>query len=473
MNTTSSDASEHRSPRILVVDDSRAVRHALHEHLGKAGFEVALAENGEEGYAIASQGDFDLIITDIDMPQMDGIEMASRLKAEFATATVPIIVLAANDDTALVEEGFRVGVDAYLAKGDDMTDNVEAVMDILKSKQLLSGSRVLVVDDSQSVRAFLMAGLIGEGFVVEVASDGKEGLGKLESFKPDLIISDLMMPELDGSELLRTVKQSEDHRTVPVIMMSTVNDKPLMRRLMREGATSFLVKPFTINQLTVVIEEIFSSNYRMLLEEKERLACEQAKTLSALTAMVAAMDAREPHTDGQSERVAAVAAGIGEELGMSPPEVERLRLGGLLHDIGMIAIQDQVLLKKEPLTEEEFRHIRTHTEVAAEILRPIRSLRDILPAVTLHHERWDGSGYPDGIAGEEIPMIARIMAVADVYEALSSERPYRDSLPPGVAMEILKEDRGSKFCPDCVDGFLRWFEKTGGVIEIRQECVPE
>lgn len=461
MNTTSSDTTAATAGRVLVVDDSKSVRHALDENLTAAGFEVIQAEDGEDGLAKVAEHAFNLIITDIDMPNMDGIEMASRLKAEFATSKIPIIVLAANDDDDLVEEGFRVGVDAYLAKGDDIEENVESIKRIIENKRLLTGSKVLVVDDSQSVRAFLMTGLMGEGFTVQVASNGEEGLVRLGSFQPDLIIADLMMPEMDGAEMLRAVKQSK-YSDVPVIMMSNVNDKPVMRRLIREGAASFLIKPFTINQMTILIEDLFSNNFRCMVEEKEHIKTELDQVMTALTATVAAMDDRQDHTHGQSERVAAVAAGIGEELGMSREEIERLRLGGRLHDIGMIAVPDNILLKKEPLTDEELDMIRAHTSLAASLLSPVDSLQDILPAATSHHERWDGSGYPQGLSGEDIPLIARIMAVADVYEALSSERPYRDSLPPFVAMNIIKEERGSKHCPECVDGFLRWFERTDG-----------
>lgn len=473
MNTTSSDTTNDIPAKILIVDDSKAVRHVLQENLTAAGFDITEAENGQQGLDIAAQQPFDLIITDVDMPVMDGIEMASFLKADLATSKIPIIVLSANDEDDLVEEGFRVGVDAYLAKGDDIKDNVLAIQNLLKTRQLLTGSRILVVDDSQSIRAFLMAGLIGEGFKVEAASNGEEALVKLGTFKPDLIISDLMMPEMDGAELCKTLKQSEGYNTIPIIMMSNINDKPVMRRLMREGASSFLIKPFTINQLTIHIEEMFSTNYRVMRDETEGMAKEQSLTMGALTSVINALEARESHSRGQSERVAHVAGAIGQELGMSPKEVERLKLGGRLHDLGMIAVRDSVLLKKGPLTNEEYALVKTHTKVAEEILLPIPSLEDIMPAVTAHHERFDGSGYPEGLKGEDIPLVARIMAVADVYEALSSERPYRDSLPPFVAADILTEDRGTKFCPECIDAFMRWFDKTSGEFDLPPEFLAE
>ena len=142
-------------------------------------------------------------------------------------------------------------------------------------------------------------------------------------YDPDLIITDLMMPRMDGAELLRAIKQDEEFRTVPVVVMSSLSDKPIMRRLMRGGAATFLVKPFSTNQLTIVIEEIFSSNFRLLLEEKERLRMEHELTLAAIASLVQALEARDPMTRGHSERVALIAVGIGEELGFTPAQLER------------------------------------------------------------------------------------------------------------------------------------------------------
>ena len=250
------------------------------------------------------------------------------------------------------------------------------------------------------------------------------------------------------------------------------SDKPLMRRLMREGAATYLIKPFTVTQLAIVIEEIFSSNFRLLLEEKERLTMEHNLTLAAIASLVQALEARDSLTRGHSERVAIIAMGIGKELDFKPSEVERLLLIGRLHDLGKIGVRDDVLLKKDRLSNAEFEHVKAHSNVVANILRPIKSLHDILEVTTSHHERWDGKGYPDGLKGEDIPLKARIIAVADVYEAVTSERPYRDSMPKAVALNIIKEERGKQLCPTCVDGFLRWYEKTDGKVELPEGFQP-
>jgi len=456
-------------PQILVVDDSNSVRYIMQKSLTEAGMDVSLACDGAEGLAKAMDGDFDLIITDIDMPKMDGLELCTRLRQEFKTSHIPIIALSTRDSDAQVEEGFRVGVDAYLAKGANIKENVERIKDILSAKSFLTGSKILVVDDSSSVRLFLKAGLEKEGFIVQTSANGKEALGMLPDVRPDLIVSDLMMPEMDGGELCRAVKKSEEFATIPIVIMSTLTDKPLMRRLMRGGAATYLIKPFTITQLTITIEEIFSSNFRLLLEEKERLTMERDLTLAAIASLIEALEARDSMTRGHSERVALIAVGIGEELDFKPSELERLLLIGRLHDLGKIGVRDDVLLKKDRLNDMEFEHIKDHSKVVADILRPIKSLHDILEVTTSHHERWDGKGYPDGLTGENIPLRARIIAMADLYEAVTSERPYRDSMPRQVALQIITDERGKQLCPTCVDAFMKWYDRTGGTVELPEE----
>lgn len=454
------------SAHILVVDDSKSIRFALQNQLEEAGFRVTTAMDGQEGLGKALEGRFDLVITDLDMPNMDGFELCTRLKTEFKTSQIPIIILSARDSDETIERGFRVGADAFLAKGDRIEDKIERIQDILNTRNFLTGSRILVADDSSSVRLFLKSGLSEEGFISEIVNNGREALERLDEFKPDLILTDLMMPEMDGGELLRAVKKSEEHKHIPVVIMSTVNDRPLMRRLMSEGAATYMTKPFTMNQIIITIEEIFSSRFKLLMEEQERLRMEQKLTLGAIASLVQALEARDSLTRGHSERVALIAQGIGGELGFTQDELDRLLLIGRLHDLGKIGVRDDVLLKEGPLNTDEFDHVKKHSNVVADILRPIESLHDILEVTLYHHERWDGRGYPDGLKGEDIPFLARIISVADVFEAVTSERPYRDSLPRRVAIEIIREERGCQLCPTCVDAFFRWYERTDGEIDL-------
>lgn len=187
---------------------------------------------------------------------------------------------------------------------------------------------------------------------------------------------------------------------------------------------------------------------------------------TALINLAQAAEARNKLTRGHSERVALVARGIGRELGLSDDEQDRLLLTGQLHNIGIVGTRDTVLLKTDKLTLEEYEHVKAHTTLGAKILGSIKGMEDIAEVCLNHHERWNGTGYPNGIAGEEIPMSARIVAVADVFVAIISERPHRDSMPRPVAADIIAEEKGTLLCPTCVDAFMKWFEQTGGKIDL-------
>ncbi|WP_207260817.1 HD domain-containing phosphohydrolase [Desulfovibrio sp. Huiquan2017] len=188
--------------------------------------------------------------------------------------------------------------------------------------------------------------------------------------------------------------------------------------------------------------------------------------LASLIEIARTAEARGQTTAFHSEKVARVAHGIAKALDRPKNILARLLLTGRLHNIGLVGTRDSILLKTTRLTPGEFKHVQDHTRVGAALLAPIPQLADVAEVCLSHHERWDGSGYPDGLAGEAIPRLARLIAVADTYCAMISERPYRDSLPRPVAAEIITEERGTRLCPECVDGFLTWFRKTDGRIDL-------
>lgn len=189
-------------------------------------------------------------------------------------------------------------------------------------------------------------------------------------------------------------------------------------------------------------------------------------SLACLIEIARAAESRTESTAFHSEKVARVAHGVAKALGKPKAVLERLLLMGRLHNIGLVGIRDSVLLKTTKLTPGEFAHIREHARLGADLLAAIPQLADVAEVCRRHHERWDGSGYPDGMAGEAIPNPARLIAVADVYCAMISERPHRDSLPRAVAAEIIKEERNRLLCPECVDGFLAWYDRTDGRIDL-------
>lgn len=319
-----------------------------------------------------------------------------------------------------------------------------------------AGLKILVVDDSLSICCFLEKELIKEGYRVFTAADGLDALERINSTPPDLILSDVYMPKMDGIELCRVLHENPRHAHIPFVVMSTENDTHNMKEMTRFGAAAFIIKPFNIEQLTMTLNKIFSYEFRLLLKENERLDSEHKLLLAGITGLVRALEARDKYTRGHSERVSHILAGLMEYLGGSNLDIERIQMAGRLHDIGKIGIRDNVLLKAGRLSDEEFAHIQQHPSIGASIIQTIPSISDILPVVYSHHERMDGKGYPQGLAGSDISLWARMTAVADTYDALTSDRPYRKGMPHRKALEVVETASGSQLCPDTVRLFCAW-----------------
>ena len=318
--------------------------------------------------------------------------------------------------------------------------------------------KILVVDDSRSMRMVLEESLARKGFDVSTAENGRIALEMLAAVRPDVILSDVYMPEMTGLELCEILHESPEYSQIPVVVMSTENDEDNMKHMMLFGAAAFIVKPFNIEQLMITLNNIFSYEFLILLKEKERLDTEQRLLLAGITSLVKALEARDQYTRGHSDRVSMILAGMVKHQGGCPHDIERARIAGRLHDIGKIGIRDDVLLKPGRLTDEEFSHIKNHPTIGSSILQTIPSISDIIPVVYSHHERMDGKGYPQGLDGKDIPLWARMTAVADTYDALTSDRPYRNGMTHEQAMVIIEQAKGPQLCPDCVDLFNAWWK---------------
>ena len=264
---------------------------------------------------------------------------------------------------------------------------------------------------------------------------------------------------MDGYALCRAVNKDPDLTDIPFVVMSTRQDMSQVRKMLSFGAEAYLFKPFNVNELVILIEKLLSDQYRLLLKEKERLSMERNLTLASITSLVTALEARDTYTRGHSADVARIASEMGKIKGIAPEMVNRLKISGELHDIGKIGVKDSVLLKPSRLTDKEFEVIKQHPVTGAAILNPIESFVDIIAVVMHHHERFDGNGYPHGLKGETIPFWARMVAVADTYNALISDRPYRKGMPDEKAFQIIKEVRGTQLCPQSVDLFFQHIDQ--------------
>ncbi len=442
--------------RILVVEDSTAIRKSLINLLKPLNAEIIGAENGLEGLKLVSDNDFDIIISDIDMPELNGIELCKSLKNSVTTRHIPIIIVSSFDSDDDIGKGFTAGASAYISKDEAKDLLFETTSDILTKSTLQRKQTIMVVDDSRPVKYVVEDGLLKEGFKVVTAENGLSALNLLKNVKPDLILSDINMPVMNGIEFCQAVHSDSRLSNIPFVVMSTNSERGIIQRMLQHGAVAYITKPFNIHQLVIMVEKILSDQFLLLFHERERLDAEKNMMIDSIASLVTALEARDAYTKGHSEAVGNILSGMLELAGASKSEVESGIIGGKLHDIGKIGIRDDILLKPGRLTNIEFSKIQEHPAIGAKIIENIPSLSEIQSIVQFHHERLDGTGYPMGLKGSKIPLWARMTAVADTYHAITSKRPYRKACKHELALQEINDVKGTQLCPECVDLFLKW-----------------
>lgn len=309
--------------------------------------------------------------------------------------------------------------------------------------------KVLAVDDSQENLELIQALLSVAGYEVVTASNGEEALVVVEEESPDLILIDATMPKMNGFEVCTLLKSKEETRLLPVLLVTPVQETEYKIRGFEAGVDDFVHRP--INSVELL------ARVRSLVRTK-RLNDQLVNVENIILALATAIEAKDPYTEGHVDRVASYALILGRETGLAPWELQLLRKAAILHDVGKIGVNESVLLKPGPLSADEFNHMKSHTVIGERICRPLQQDRLILEVIRHHHERYDGKGYPDGLAGEGIPIAARIMAVVDAYDALTSDRPYRKRLSQEQAVQILKQEAGKQFDPKIAMAFVSMLE---------------
>ncbi len=313
---------------------------------------------------------------------------------------------------------------------------------------------VLIVDDIASNRELLEGQLEGLGYEVRQAADGLEALARIEEEEPDLVLLDVEMPRLDGLSVCRRIKAHPLRRLVPVVLITALSDRDTRLQGLEAGADDFLTKPFDAKELLV--------RTRVLLRDRA-LNKRLDATEGVLFALARAVEARDRYTIYHAERVGRYAQAIGAALGLDGEDGELLYEGGVLHDLGKIAIPDTILLKPGPLSEEEFAVMRGHSVEGERICLSLRSVVQYLPIIRHHHERVDGGGYPDHLVGRNIPLGARIAAIGDAWDAMVSDRPYRAGLDQEEAKRRLRAGSAKQWDAELVDAFLGLLE--GGLVD--------
>jgi len=292
-------------------------------------------------------------------------------------------------------------------------------------------STTLIADDEPAFRDYLATLLRTQGFKVVAAADGVDALDVFAHHQPDLVLLDIEMPHVDGFEVCRRLKQNPETRLTPVVLVTGLTASEDRIRGIEVGANDFLSKPVDRNELMARVKSLLS--LKAYTDELERAE-------SVLFALARSIEGKDPYLEGHCERLSTYSAKLGKCVGLSPEEITALRRAGIVHDIGKVAVPDAILLKPGPLTAEEWKTMRQHPVVGERICAPLKSFRLVLPIIRHHHERVDGSGYPDGLRGEEIPVGARVIQIADVYDALTTARPYKGPLTPEQALEIMTEE---------------------------------
>ncbi len=310
---------------------------------------------------------------------------------------------------------------------------------------------VLIVDDIAGNTRLLESLLASEGYDLRTAANGADALQLVKSERPDLVLMDVMMPHVDGFEACLAIKQDPGTRLIPVVLITSLNDAASRIRGIEAGADDFLSKPFNAEELRARV--------RSLLRIKH-YTDELDSASSVIVSLALTIEARDRATHGHCQRLSHHASRLGRTLGLAEDDISALELGGFLHDVGKVGIPDAVLLKPGVLTRDEFELIKQHTVIGERLCGELRSLRNVRPIVRHHHERLDGSGYPDGLRGAEIPLVAQIVGIVDVFDALTTERPYRAALPfARAADELQSEARRGWRRADLVAAFLDQVER--------------
>ena len=290
---------------------------------------------------------------------------------------------------------------------------------------------ILVADDNEASRELLAALLSSEGYRVVTAADGGQALADVERCSIDLALLDVVMPRPTGFEVCQAMKSKPETRLIPIVLLTSLNSDDDRIHGIMCGADDFLSKPVNKHELLARVHSLLRLKH--FTDELDN-----AETV--LFSLALSIEAKDPYTEGHCDRLSKYSVALGEKLGLTEDLRVALRRGGLVHDIGKLAVPESILLKPGPLTPEERKIMEQHTIAGERICAPLRSFRLVLPIIRHHHEKWDGSGYPDGLKGEQIPLTARILQTTDIYDSLTTDRPYRKALAPEKAFAIMQQE---------------------------------
>jgi putative nucleotidyltransferase with HDIG domain len=480
MEEPSSAQSVTEPPAILVVEDEPAVRNICERVLRRCGYRVAIAEHGLAALEHLRTATFDLVLTDIEMPKMSGMQLLQELRQNYPDTEVIIFTAYATVETA--RDALRQGAFDYLHKPqivDDLERTVERALEWrrvrMEKKRLseiialydLSQTFTSTLDIGQAIEA--ISQLIWRRFAPQALSltllhreehqlELLAQQGEPRATEPGQRIA---VDSYDEAAILRGHQELVGEHTAPgpaylASLLLRTGDRPIGLLRLTRGNRQLAFSADERTMLTVAASQIAASleNIRLYQQVKEQ-------NLQIIQAFATALDARDPYTLGHSEQVMRYSVRLAEILEFAPQQIERIRYGALLHDVGKIGIRDYILLKPGPLTAAEFSIMQQHPHIGANILNHIKSLSNVIPMIRCHHERIDGTGYPDHRSGLDIPVEARIISIADAYDAMTSDRAYRKAMQPEAALQVLLRGRNTHWDGELVDAFVKLMHTEG------------
>jgi len=480
--TTNSDAAKSAGKRelrfiapeahILVVDDNEINRKIMKGLLEPTQIQIDTVCNGREAVELVRKNRYDLVFMDYIMPVMDGIEAAKKIRSldDDYYRNLPVVAMSSNEPRRTRKLVLGEELDDFVSKPFALGEVLQCILKwlpaglvtIIDPDRETEGMILIVDDDEITIKA--VTEMLQDQYIVLGARSGHEAFALLDRNVPDLILLDVYMPDLDGHAVITRLKGNERYKDIPVIFLTSDANENTEVQALREGAIDYIRKPLrrdvALQRIRRILElSYLEKNLQKEVEKQTKVAEERRRKMEKVSwqmvhALANTIDAKDANTNGHSTRVAEYAVMIARRMGYTGEKLEQLQYAALLHDIGKIGIPSKIINKPSFLTDEEFDIIKTHPAIGANILREISEIPEIEVGARWHHERYDGKGYPDHIRGEEIPEIARIIGVADAYDAMTSKRSYKDILPQNVVCRELREGKGSQFDPEIAEIML-------------------
>ena len=454
--------------KILVIDDD-IISRKMAAHVLQGKYDYVCADSAAAGLNILHSNTIDLVLLDLYLPDMSGLQLLQLIREDSSLSDTKVIVLSSsrirNDVIESTRLGDEFGVLDFIQKpflASNLLERIQSVLSIEKKDQ------ILVVDDDR-INLKITARILQIPYDVTCVSSGPEALDFLKDNTPDLILLDLHMPDMSGLEVLEKLRQQNELADIPVIFLTADNDQKTEIEIFNAGAMDYIQKPFSCEVLLRRISRILElyhyqrSLQRQVEKKTEELRVKNRKYMNlstqVMTTLASVIDAKDAYTNGHSLRVAKYSLELARRMGKNSQELSEIYYTALLHDIGKVGVPDEIINKEGRLTDEEYECMKKHPEIGASILENISEMTSISVGAHWHHERYDGNGYPDALKGEQIPEIARIISVADAYDAMTSNRSYRRLLAQSRVRAEIEAGKGTQFDPEIADHMLNMIDE--------------